>query len=66
MLTYADVCWRMDLAKAAELLERYCGAQHAVALALDRGVFGVALGVAARNRDAMHLLPQVTCKQHAC
>ena len=56
----------MELAKAAELLERYCGAEHAVALALDRGVFGVALGVAARNRDAMHLLPQVICKQHAC
>jgi len=44
---------------AAALMEKYCGAEHAVQLALERGVYAVALGVAARNRTAMHLLPEI-------
>lgn len=44
---------------AAALMEEYCGAEHAVQLALERGVFAVALGVAARNRSAMHMLPEI-------
>jgi hypothetical protein len=45
--------------KAAQLLEEYCGAEHAVQLALERGVFPVALGVATRNRAAMHMVPEI-------
>ena len=40
-------------------LEEYCGAEHAVQLALERGVFPVALGVATRNRAAMHMVPEI-------
>ena len=45
--------------RAAALMEEYCGAQHAVQVALERGVFAVALGVATRNRSAMHMIPEI-------
>ena len=45
--------------KAAQMLEQYCGGEHAVRLALERGVFAVALGVATRNHSAMHMVPEI-------